>query len=260
MRCDSCVLRAKGFKEAGIDDPAIPSAGTPGVAAVTEIFSSLQGEGVFVGARQIFVRFKECNMGCDFCDTPDRGAGRGYSPAQLLHEVVAIDRKDGPHHSVSLTGGEPLIYAEFLKEFLPLLKEKGFKVYLETNGTLPEKLKQVIGLVDIVAMDFKLPSSTKRRGYWKEHAKFLRIASAKKVFVKAVVTAGTRSGEMKHAIALLRNVDAGIPFIIQPATPVRRSDGIVAQTRLHDLFELASKSGIRDPRIIPQVHKVLGIR
>jgi organic radical activating enzyme len=220
----------------------------------------LQGEGVFVGARQIFVRFKKCNMECGFCDTPNNKRGREYSPAQLLRKIEALDREAGPHHSVSITGGEPLVYADFLKEFLPLLKRKGFRVYLETNGTLPEKLKQVIALVDIVAMDFKLPSSTKGRDYWNEHARFLKIASAKKVFVKAVIAAGTKECDIKRAIALIKQVDSRIPFIIQPATPGARSDEMVAQDRLHGFFEMASKNGIKDARVIPQVHKILGIK
>ena len=259
MRCDSCVLRAKGFKEAGMSDPASDRTAAP-KAIVTEIFSSLQGEGVFVGARQIFVRFKGCNMECDFCDTPNRSAGREYSPALLLNEIEILDRKNGPHHSVSLTGGEPLVYAKFLKELLPLLKKKGFKIYLETNGTMPEKLRQVIASVDIVAMDFKLPSSTKEAGHWKEHAEFLLLASAKKVFVKVVVTADTNESDVKHAVALIKKIDAKIPLIIQPATQVRRADKIIGESRLHDFFEMASKNGIRDPRIMPQVHKILGVK
>ena len=129
-------------------------------AEITEIFSSVQGEGIFIGARQIFVRFKKCNMACEFCDTPNEGAVKEYSPAALMHEIYLLDESKGPHHSVSLTGGEPLMYSEFLKSFLPILKKAGFKSYLETNGTLPNDLESVIDFIDIVAMDFKLPSST----------------------------------------------------------------------------------------------------
>jgi organic radical activating enzyme len=227
---------------------------------VTEIFSSLQGEGVHVGARQIFVRFKECNMDCSYCDTPNRIPAKEYSAKELLSEIEALEKKDGPHHSVSLTGGEPLMYAEFLKEFLPLLKKKGFRAYLETNGTMPGELKQVIGLVDIVAMDLKLPSSTKGAAYWKEHTGFLKIACAKEVFVKAVVTADTEEGDIRRAVALVKSVDAGIPLIIQPATKVRRSDKAVGKERLDHFFEMVSAGGIKDACVIPQMHKILGIR
>ena len=113
-------------------------------AEVTEIFSSVQGEGIFVGARQIFVRFKQCNMECSFCDTPNEGLVKEYSPTALMQAIKTLDESKGPHHSVSLTGGEPLVYTEFLNSFLLLLKKNRFKSYLETNGTLPLALEDVI--------------------------------------------------------------------------------------------------------------------
>ena len=259
MRCDSCVLRASGFKEAALSDPLETNAGGP-TAPITEIFSSVQGEGIFAGTRQIFVRFKGCNMACGFCDTPDSGAGKRYSPARLLRKVNGLNRKNGAHHSVSLTGGEPLMHTEFLKVFLPLLKKSGFRIYLETNGTLPERFKEIIDFVDIVAMDFKLPSSTKEKAYWAEHSEFLKAASGKKVFVKAVVTPGTENNDIKKAAALIKKINKKTPFIIQPAAPVKRSDRPVPGNRLKELFDITLKSGITDPRIIPQIHKALGVK
>lgn len=261
MKCDSCILRAAGFKNAGIKDPLVSYREIP-KAAITEIFSSMQGEGIFVGTRQIFVRFKECNMECGFCDTPNTAQAKEYSAGQLIHEIKTLDKNQagGAHHSISLTGGEPLVYAEFLKKLLPSLKEEGFKVYLETNGTLPDKLRDVIDLVDIVAMDFKLPSSTNGKPYWEEHEKFLKIASKKKVFVKAVVTADTKKSDIEEAITLIKKIDAKIPFIIQPATPVKDMDKVISQNRLQEFFDLTLKGGIKDSRIIPQVHKIMGIK
>ncbi|MDP3790761.1 MAG: 7-carboxy-7-deazaguanine synthase QueE [Candidatus Omnitrophota bacterium] len=220
----------------------------------------MQGEGIFAGSRQIFIRFKRCNMECGFCDTPNRPSGKEYSPAQLVREVMTIDKKSGPHHSISLTGGEPLIYAEFLRKLLPSLKEIGFKTYLETNGTLPDKLRQVIDFVDIVAMDFKLPSSTKDRSYWDEHLEFLKIASAKKVFVKAVVTPETKTADIERVVESIKKVNARIPLIIQPATPVKKVDKAVPEDRLREFSDLALKRGVADSRVIPQIHKILGIK
>ncbi len=258
-KCDSCVLRAKGFKEAGTGDPLAGTQETP-KAIVTEIFSSMQGEGVFTGSRQIFIRFKKCNMECGFCDTPNNSSGKEYSPAQLVLEIRALDKKKWPHHSISLTGGEPLIYSDFLKKLLPSLKELGFKTYLETNGTLPEKLRGIIDFVDIIAMDFKLPSSTRERPYWGEHLEFLKIASAKKVFVKAVVTSETRNSDIEQAVEWIRKINVKIPLIIQPATPVKKADKVIPESRLREFSELAIKSGIKDSRIMPQIHKILGVK
>ena len=90
-------------------------------ADIIEIFSSIQGEGIFLGAKQIFVRFKRCNMSCAYCDEElDRKAKR-YSPLELMSQIKVLEGAQGPHHSISLTGGEPLLYAEFLKPFLKIL-------------------------------------------------------------------------------------------------------------------------------------------
>ena len=67
---------------------------------------------------------------------------------------------------------------DLLKNFLPRLREEvELPVYLETNGVLPDHLAEVIELVDIVALDLKLPSATGLSPYWKEHAKALETAS-----------------------------------------------------------------------------------
>jgi 7-carboxy-7-deazaguanine synthase len=229
-------------------------------AEITEIFSSVQGEGIFVGARQIFVRFKRCNMACEFCDTPNEGTAKEYSPTVLMHEIKALDGSKGPHHSVSLTGGEPLMYVEFLKSMLPLLKKAGFKTYLETNGTLPDELEGVIDLIDIVAMDFKLPSSTGIRAYWKEHLEFLKIAMRKKVFVKSVVTTDTKKEDVEEAVRLIRTVNRKIPFIMQPAAPIRNFDKKPGENRLLEFLDIALKEKIENSRVIPQMHKILGVK
>lgn len=230
-------------------------------AEITEVFSSIQGEGIFLGAKQIFVRFKKCNLDCLFCDEAKDPEAKEYSPVSLKKEIAALDAEKGPHHSVSFTGGEPLIYWDFLKIFLKVMKrERGFKSYLETNGTLPHELSKVIDLVDIIAMDFKLPSSTGERAYWHEHADFLKIASRKKVFVKAVVTSNTNSEDIEKAIQLIKKIDKKIPFILQPASPVRQGDKIMDHGRLSEFLEAGSKSGVSNMRVIPQIHKVLGVK
>ena len=136
-------------------------------AKVSEIFKSIQGEGKYVGVSQVFVRFYGCNMRCSWCDTPYAigdvpGRFKEYSKGELLKSVKEI-YKDC--HSLSLTGGEPLVQKDFIKDFLPLLKKHRIKTYLETNGVLPEELKEVVEGIDIIAMDIKLPSSTKCKPY-----------------------------------------------------------------------------------------------
>ncbi|MDD3905835.1 MAG: 7-carboxy-7-deazaguanine synthase QueE [Candidatus Omnitrophica bacterium] len=228
---------------------------------ITEIFSSIQGEGIFLGAKQIFVRFKKCNLNCVFCDEAKGLASKEYAPLELLKEIKAIDVARGPHHSVSLTGGEPLLYWDFLKVFLRIAKKNRlFKAYLETNGTLPHELSKIIDLVDIVAMDFKLPSSTGERSYWHEHADFLRIASKKNVFVKAVVTANTDKEDIEKALLLMKKARKNIPFILQPVSPVKSDDRQIGHDRLMGFLEIGLRNEIETMRVIPQIHKILKVK
>lgn len=230
-------------------------------ADITEIFSSIQGEGIFLGARQIFVRFKECNLNCIYCDEMPRGLDpKEYDIPRLMSKIRSLEESKGPHHSVALTGGEPLLYTDFLKEFLKSLRKGNFKSYLETNGILPRELEKVINLVDIIAMDFKLPSSTGERAYWKEHLKFLKTAVKKIVFVKAVVTPATKGEDIEKAVRLMKKVKEDIPFILQPATPVRKGDEEVNKRRLLEFLEIATKNNFENIRVIPQIHKILNMK
>ena len=229
-------------------------------ADIVDIFSSIQGEGVFVGAKQIFIRFKQCNLACRFCDESRDIKPKDYTLLDLLSEVKFLELSNGPHHSVSLTGGEPLLYTDFLEQFLKLLKKEGFKVYLETNGTLPDELSKVITLVDIIAMDFKLPSSTGEKSFWAEHKRFLKVASKSKVFVKVVVTPKTTAEDIKRAILLIKEARQDIPLILQPAMPVKPDDRDVDKNKLLKFLEIGSRNHLDNIRVIPQIHKVLGIK
>ena len=76
-------------------------------AKISEIFLSLQGEGIYMGVPQLFVRFYGCNLSCTFCDTrPD--SSRTLTAGALMSKILEYRK---PYHSLSLTGGEPLCQA-----------------------------------------------------------------------------------------------------------------------------------------------------
>lgn len=230
----------------------------------------MQGEGLALGQRHIFLRFPACNLNCAYCDTPrdpcptfccwERTPGKrdfAFLPNPLTPEqiVAAVNKWDLTlHHAFSLTGGEPLLYADFLTRLIPLLTGTRKGIYLETNGTLPEQLKQIISMVNIIAMDFKLPSSSRLPPLWEKHRQFLRVARQKDVFVKIVVTENTTDAEIKQALKVIKAVKE-VAVIIQPVTlPVNRPG--VSPARLLAIQELALRE-LSEVRIIPQVHKWL---
>ncbi len=231
-------------------DPKVP---------ISEIFSSVQGEGPFMGIKQIFVRFAECNLNCRFCDLETAFPPKEFSVDKLLSIIKQICQNCGDHHSVSLTGGEPLLYKEYLKCLLPRIKESDLlKVYLETNATLTDSLKEVIAFVDIIAADFKLPSSTGSRPCWEEHKRFLAVARKKNCFVKAVITSQTKSSDIQKAVDIIRNVDSDLLLVLQPVWPLKDIER-VNNKLLFDYLFLAEKR-LKNVRIMPQMHKVLGVR
>jgi len=234
---------------------------------IQELFSSVQGEGIYWGRKQIFIRFFGCNMRCVYCDEPEtlyddddpRASYVQKSADQLLEEVEAVEKTHGPHHSISLTGGEPLVHTEFLLKVAPRLKGRGFCLYLETNGTLPERLSQLLPYLDIIAMDIKPPSSTQDRPFWEAHRRFLEIGLQKDLFVKIVVTEATLPEELEQAVLLIAEVSPTIPLILQPVTPFGEVTETISQRALFDFLTLARRH-LSQVRILGQLHKLIGIR
>lgn len=227
-------------------------------AKIMEIFRSVQGEGKYAGVRQVFVRFFECNMHCVWCDTPASigDTSRNFKEYSLTEIFGRIQELWPGCHSVSLTGGEPLLQKNFIKRLLPLMKRNKMVSYLETNGILPDALADVISRIDIVAMDIKMPSSTKQKAYWKEHAQFLRIAKAKDVFVKAVVSSDTDLQDLHKAVELVAKVDPKLLFVIQPNT-YELSNGVMQRCAQ---FHEYSLKYLPNTRILPQIHKFMKLR
>jgi 7-carboxy-7-deazaguanine synthase len=242
-------------------------------ALIDEVFSSVQGEGLRIGERHIFVRFQGCNIRCSYCDTPEAIQPNAdicraqRSVTSFAHEdmpnPVTVDRLSYlcsrlviPGHTrpvLSLTGGEPLLHQDFLSAWLPKMRP-AFRIYLETNGIRFDALQQVIEFIDVVSMDFKLPSATGLRPFWEEHRKFLAISRGKECFVKAVMTRETTKEEIVLAAGIISHLDPSIPFILQPAT------GYAAPPPAMLLaFQETALGILGDVRVIPQVHKMLRV-
>jgi 7-carboxy-7-deazaguanine synthase len=227
-------------------------------AKITEIFRSIQGEGKYAGVSQVFVRFFGCNMHCVWCDTP---ASIGDTASRYeefsLTQVTRQVRKIFPGcHSVSITGGEPLEQAEFLKGFCRDLQWQKKTVYLDTNGTLPNALEGLINDIDIIAMDIKLPSSSREGEFWKEHQEFLKIAARKEVFIKTVVSKETLEEDIIKAAKLVSKVDPRILFILQP-NHFQIKNGLVKKCVG---WQKSCAKILKDVRILPQMHKFLKLR
>ncbi|MDR2644584.1 MAG: 7-carboxy-7-deazaguanine synthase QueE [Endomicrobium sp.] len=234
-------------------------------APVYEIFFSFQGEGLYTGLPQVFLRFAGCNLKCRYCDTSYSTViskkAKYLRSEEILKKIYSVysknkstfNRLDIDKPSISITGGEPLIYVDFLKELLPKIWEKGFSVYLETNGTLPKNLKEVIAFCDVVSMDFKF-SSECGKTFWIEHREFLKIAK-NKAFVKCVITKNTKLQEIKKSVGLIKSVSKNICLVLQPSIDKNIPD-------IQDLYKFYNQARKVYPNIylMVQMHKVYKIK
>ncbi len=98
-----------------------------------------------------------CNFHCPFC----YNTGLVYEESDLFSEVEILsflDKRKGFLEALTISGGEPFLQKD-LKEFCKKVKDLGYKIKIDTNGTFPDKLKEMIneGLVDYVSMDIKAP-------------------------------------------------------------------------------------------------------
>ena len=268
-----------------------------GVAActghVSEMFCSIQGEGLFVGERQIFVRMAGCVATCSWCDTvyskiqtprfvihsnahgePKPWRPNPVSLDDVVADVVAFARDNAPVSTVSITGGEPLEQPEFVAGLARALRESGLRIYLETAGLHPEALRPMIDDLDVIAADVKLPSATGVE-HWDAHREFLGVlrgsafdparADARSVFVKVIVDLKATPAEIERAADLVAAISRKIPFVIQPESETLMGRHATRDSRraLLDLVDAAARSAagrIDVVRVVPQTHKVLNIR
>ncbi|MBC7528639.1 MAG: 7-carboxy-7-deazaguanine synthase QueE [Chthonomonadaceae bacterium] len=248
---------------------------------LVEIFSSIQGEGVLVGRRQIFVRTYGCNLRCTYCDSPETLKESGI-PRQCRVETVpgswtfegreSLTSQDDlnaiirgyltePHHSLSITGGEPLLHARFLREWLPDVKAMGLKTFLETNGFLSRHLEGILDSLDYISMDWKAPTATgiSPEATLEAHREFLMTATRRgntEVYVKMVVTPSTSEAELLTAVETIRAVKDSMTLILQPVTPFgTETKGVTPQKMIR--FHALASHLLQDVRVIPQTHKMM---
>jgi 7-cyano-7-deazaguanosine (preQ0) biosynthesis protein QueE len=114
-----------------------------------EIFASIQGEGVSAGLPSTFIRLAICNLRCTWCDTAYTWDWEHYDRAEQTMPL-SIDGAFAaitalPPRNIVITGGEPLIQRRQLERLVQELKVRGYRIEVETNGTVsPGELRELV--------------------------------------------------------------------------------------------------------------------
>ena len=200
---------------------------------VVEIFKSLQGEGIHIGAPTVFVRFAGCNLRCDWCDTKYAWEGGEEKTADAIIEEV---RGHGVKR-VCLTGGEPMLQKGIVALVNRMLN-CGLDVTLETNGTCElEELPCTERFT--MSMDVKCPSSGVSEKTNASNVELLGPTDQLKFIV-------ADKSDYDYAKKYLKENPANCTIVM---TPVGGLD-------LKWLAEAVLKDKL-DARVLPQLHKMI---
>jgi 7-carboxy-7-deazaguanine synthase len=237
---------------------------------LSEVFASIEGEGVNTGKPAVFLRLSGCNLSCSFCDTRfaqereesasvylDGETLRLSNPVTCEAAVSLVSDSFRGCSTVVLTGGEPLLQPLAVGQISRMLRSIGCRIHLETNGTLATAFRQVKDMMDYVCMDIKIPSTQGGRSLTGEHLDFLQSLGGLDAAAKIVVTEDCDTGEIDDAIDLVAGVNRYLTVILQPAMygsrPVVTAEQMLA-------FQSRALERVHDVRILIQLHKVLGTR
>ncbi len=200
---------------------------------ISEIFYSLQGEGILTGLPTIFVRTSGCNLRCTWCDT--QFAYEGGGEIEVVHIVSNLE--DFPVKRVCITGGEPLLQDE-LPILISRLLDSGYEVSIETNGS-----KSIRGYLEfdslVISLDIKCPGSEMHESMDLSNIQRLRKTDQLKFVIADEV-------DYEYAKVILAQHEPQCNVIIMP----------VGGTDLKALAEWVLRDGL-DVRTLPQLQKII---
>ena len=224
-------------------------------ASLNSMFVSVQGEGPLVGVRQVFLRFAGCGLSCQYCDTDF--SERIVCDYKRIYDFVS---ENLPVHSVALTGGEPLEQARFLCQLLPAIRQSlDAEVFLETAGYLPDEMRMVRDYIDYVSMDVKVPCVSGVGPLWDAHRRFVcEVPENSELILKLTLAPGMKEGELEEIEGFLSSIERDVLCIVLQPVYGSEGDSEFINGLLDWQRRLMSMLGV-EVRIIPQVHKFLGV-
>ncbi len=216
---------------------------------VVEKFVSINGEGTHAGELAAFIRFRGCNLSCSYCDT--RWANLENAPAEYeTEEALAEWVSETGVRNVTLTGGEPLMNRECVR-LAEMLTGQGYRVEIETNGSISLEKLAYSEYRPVFTMDYKLPSSGMEHFMCRNNFYLLNRHDTVK-FVSGSIADLERAAEIINEYRLTERCNVYISPVfgkIEPASIVdfmkeRRMNGVRLQLQLHKFIWEPSRRGV----------------
>jgi organic radical activating enzyme len=201
---------------------------------ISEIFASVQGEGLRLGEATLFIRLSGCNLQCPFCDTQYAWERGEQMPIDHILDRIKQLRKRFATEWVCLTGGEPLI--QDVENLALRLKVERLKIQIETNGTIYRTLP-----VDWYTISPK-PEKYQFQPEYKTKAREVKLVVVKDLDFGIVQ-------KIREAFP------PKIPLLLQPESNLEWS-----MLKAYDLLKRAVNTGMKNIRLSLQLHKVFRLQ
>jgi organic radical activating enzyme len=226
---------------------------------ISEVFLSIQGEGKYVGARQLFIRFSGCGVNCNGCDTDYNRkesfeflGKKFFNPVDIKELSTFIKSSNilKEIHSISFTGGEPLLNDHSIEFIIDFLGDST-KYFLETNGFYLDRLEKIYKKLDIVSIDIKLNSTFDIRSNV-EDLKNANFIEHKKSYFKLVIDKNINHDEIKSVIEMLKIKKFYEIYL-------HFKNNLIEFNLLDAIMKIFYSNSI-NVYYVPQTHKLMGFR
>jgi organic radical activating enzyme len=201
---------------------------------ITEIFWSIQGEGLRIGMPSIFLRLSGCSLKCSNCDTKNSWQNGIYKDVcEIISEIDEYGKRY-PESQVVITGGEPL--EQDLIDVVKDLKSKDYFISIETNGVNFQDLE----------IDWWTISPKDVNDYYINENLFKRISE-----IKLIVNKNLNINIIKK----IRKIGSNFPIFLQPDFYDKNK-----YKNTFSLFQKCQENGIKNVRLGIQVHKIFNMK
>lgn len=174
-----------------------------------ESFGTVDGPGI-----RFVVFMQGCPLRCQYCHNPDTwlaGGGTEYSVESIVERVLKYKNYYGNNGGITVSGGEPLLQAEFVTELFKLCHERGINTCLDTSGSiLNEKVKALLDVTDRVLLDIKYTRDEQYKKYVgcgiDAPLEFLKYLNSKKIAVTLRQVIIPTLNDNKESVSLLKKI------------------------------------------------------